>query len=122
METSELLNQVKDFYDSAWNTLLWGVGIIIALFGVIVPIIIQRMQKQILKHQEAEMKNKIIQQADTYIDGKFISLISEIEKVHNHNRGEIWHLQGLQNEGTKNFHRAVASYLNSATFYSRAED
>jgi hypothetical protein len=121
METSELLRQVKDFYDSAWNTLLWGVGIIIALFGVIVPIIIQRMQKQILKHQEAEIRNKLIQQMSKHIDDKFSLLKVEIEKNHDHNKGEIWHLQGLYYETNGNLPRAVASYLNSATFYSKAE-
>ena len=41
IEHQEVINQVNDFYDKSWNSLLWLIGVLVAIFGLILPIISQ---------------------------------------------------------------------------------
>lgn len=51
IEHQEVVNQVNEFYDSAWTKLLF----LIAVIGVIVPFIIQWMQNRNFQFQQSEM-------------------------------------------------------------------
>lgn len=55
----DVLNNVNTFYNSAWGNLIWVVGIILGIGGVVLPILIQLWQKRTLKLNEDELRKEI---------------------------------------------------------------
>src|SRR5687768_15553974 len=40
-EQHDVITSVNDFYDKSWNSLLWLIGILVGIFGLLLPIISQ---------------------------------------------------------------------------------
>lgn len=60
----ELLKQVDAFYNTAWQHLLIYTTILLAMVGIVIPIIIQIIQRRSQKREEAVLNEKI----ETLID------------------------------------------------------
>ena len=61
MDTTEIeiLTAVDDFYQQAFNKLLWFIAALATVIGVIVPLVIQRLQNRSLKIQEDAIKTSV---------------------------------------------------------------
>lgn len=55
----EILNGVRSFYDSAWDKLLWIIGVFGGIIVIAFPIFYTRYQKKQLKLSEEEVKNSL---------------------------------------------------------------
>lgn len=51
-----IISETRDFYDSSWNKLVWFIGIIGFLLGVVFPILYSRFQQKNFKREVDEIK------------------------------------------------------------------
>jgi hypothetical protein len=62
-QSIEYINQINEFYNSAWDKLIIGGGMLLTVIGIIIPAILQYWQLKTLKHSEKflldEINNKI---------------------------------------------------------------
>lgn len=128
----DYLNQINEFYNSAWDKLIIGGGILITFIGIIVPILLQYWQLQTLKHREKLLFNEIesrINQSKSELK----SLIEEIvEKENKKTKDEIVLIlestEGkiLQTQGnffySSNISTALHSYFRSIKKYLNANE
>ena len=56
----DVLNKVDAFYNSAWNMLIIYTTILLALVGVILPILISWWQNRVLKFREESLKKEFL--------------------------------------------------------------
>jgi len=125
-ETINLIQQVNEFYDSAWNKLILTGGIALSIIGVLVPIIIQWWQKKYLTLEKENIKNEI----EKKMDEKYIELIntkfSEMDELNNKNifklKGISFHLQGNSSLAENDLTGALDDYYYAADLYCKGED
>lgn len=129
----ELLNQVNEFYNSAWEKLITIGSIAFAIVGVIVPLIIQWYQKKQLKISEEDLENKFKKEIESIketIKAEINEILKEevklfevkIKKIENSSNAKLLHLQGQKHVSSSNFKSALVDFLGSAKFYSRADE
>ncbi|MES2274581.1 MAG: hypothetical protein V4592_01070 [Bacteroidota bacterium] len=75
----DLVYYVNNFYEQAWNKLIWVVSILFGIGGILLPILIQLWQRKSLRLSETEMRREIdtaIKDAKSEINKEMLSLIS----------------------------------------------
>jgi hypothetical protein len=75
----DVVNSVNGFYSGAFDKLFGLVLALIALFGVILPIVIQIYQRRVMKVSEAELKAEMAK----LLNEKKAELLQEVEKKFN---------------------------------------
>jgi hypothetical protein len=134
-EKQDIISQVNDFYDSAWLKLI----IVISVLGIIVPIIVQYLQRKNLKDLTESIRK---QMNDTFeskitelknfneremqlITQEFKNNISSVEKQNENLLTELdastFYLQGRASINSKNFPLATLSFLKSAHLWSQTK-
>jgi len=73
----DLLNSVNTFYESAWNKLALGGGILITVVGIVIPILVVLYQRNETERQE----KKFIKQLEEKSQEFYKNLRLEIEKL-----------------------------------------
>lgn len=73
----DVLNNVNTFYDSSWNKLIWVVGALLAVIGVIIPLVIQYWQNKKVKTSENLLREEI----KLAVNGAKYEIGTEISKV-----------------------------------------
>jgi hypothetical protein len=76
----DIAKQMQDFYDSAWTKLIWMIGSLGVIVGLIIPYFASRQQLNVLKLQKQEME-KMISDAKQDISEK--SRLEMIEIIKN---------------------------------------
>ena len=80
MDPLDILKAVDDFYRSAWDKLIIYTGILVAVVGVIIPILFTWLQNRTQRIREEAIKNELENALDTKlkeIEGKLTSSIEE---------------------------------------------
>lgn len=134
-EKYDIVSQVNDFYDSAWLKLI----IVISILGIIVPIIVQYLQRKNLKDLTESIRK---QMNDTFesklselkefneremqlITQEFKNNISLVEKQNENLLTELdastFYLQGRSSVNSKNYILAIQSFLKSAHLWSQTK-
>ena len=126
----DVLNNVNTFYDSSWNKLLWVLGILFAIIGVIMPIAIQIYQtwkinldksefKLEIEHAIQSAKQELIKEFNEEMTLKVDNIESKFETVENNLQARTYHLQA-NNLSTNDQARSLRSYLKAILFYVKA--
>jgi hypothetical protein len=134
-EKQDIITQVNDFYDSAWLKLI----IVISILGIIVPIIVQYLQRKNLKDLTESIRK---QMNDTFeskvnelkdfnvremqlITQEFKSNISLVEQQNENLLTELdastFYLQGKASINSDNYNLAIQSFIKSAHLWSQTK-
>lgn len=133
MENLEIIQQVEQFYNSAWDKLIITGSIIFAIFGILIPFFFQFIQNRQLKLQEKEIKLDINDQLsvlkkDLHIEIKaeyekeFEKLSKKFEQKSDEIKGMAFHLQGNTNFNAGFHTRATKDFLFSVEYYVGGKD
>jgi len=133
MEKYELINQINDFYNSAWEKLLIFGSVAFTIIGIIVPLLIQWYQKKTLSIRETEIKahfEKEIQiiKEELKKDMKLL-LTEEIKvfedkamKIKNNSEGGLYHIQANNAFENNDHYEALRSYVASSMWYLEGDN
>jgi len=106
-ETLEILEKVNNYYDSAWNKLIITGSVIIAVVGVVVPLLIQWWQKKNIQLSEEAL--------DVKMKDKFSALQVKLkDEIRAEYQSEITRL-GLEVKKYKAEAKANAMFLQAAS-------
>lgn len=130
----EILEKLDVFYNNAWNRLVLFTTILLALVGVVIPLIISWWQSRNLKLQEASVKkelsdffesksNQLKEELNKTINELFENKIAEVKKYQDKIKagmeGSHFHLQANTEE---NPIEKMKSLVWSANGYLEGED
>jgi hypothetical protein len=136
----ELLEKLNSFYSGAFSQLVTYTVGLIALLGVVTPLVIQFFQRRsnqsvqdaMMTHIQDSIECGIKQLEDKYIQIKdrLELVISEKITIHSNEEakiysqldGKIYHLQGLLNINEKNYALATTSFILAAGNYIKCGD
>jgi len=133
----EVLTQVNEFYNSAWDKLIFIILGAFTILGVFVPFVIQHFQNKSLKASEKELESKLnLKIADLKkaleenLDKKLEENIAEyindfenkIEKIKESASGSAFHTQANTNNDKKWYKAATRDYVHASVSYTTAED
>ncbi len=110
----ELLSQVEQFYDRSWNKLIWFIGIGVAVVGIIMPLLINWLQRQSLKEERQSIRDettRIIQfyenQINTLITQTRNDLNKRIDERVNTAKTDIEKFSGELKKSRKEFDEKI---------------
>lgn len=127
----EIIQQVEQFYNSAWNKLIITGSVVFVIIGIAVPIFTYYMKKGALKIQKdkilaeideklKEEKKKLREEIKKGYEKELSKLKSELDKEIKLVRGFTGHLQASASYDQKNYIEAVKDMLTSLEFYLHA--
>lgn len=137
MQDQQLLTQVNEFYDSAWNKLIIVGTIALTIVGIIAPLLIQWYQKKSLILSETRLRDSFRKEMDDFKrelkaelhDGfsnelKIVqkNLEIKIQKVHYYVEGGLFHFQGNDELNDREYSGALRSYSLAINFYLAADN
>jgi hypothetical protein len=137
MDPLDVLNKVDAFYNSAWEKLIFFAGILVAMVGIIIPILFNWLQNRTLRIHESTIKNELendfakklkevektlTESVETKMSEKLKGIEFNIEIKNQIAQGGIFLLQGARNFRDGIFKQAVLDYCNSGTCYLHAND
>jgi hypothetical protein len=135
----DVVNSVNGFYSGAFDSLFKLVLALIALFGVILPILNQIYQKQVMKSRDSELKAEnatLLEKTKTEllnsIEEKFKSEKETIAAALKKNtvtmerrfataEGYVFHLQGNSNLHNGEFFDAAHDYCKASELYCQGD-
>jgi hypothetical protein len=136
----DVVNSVNGFYSGAFEKLFQLVLALVALFGVILPILNQIYQRHVMKVRDAELKAEIAAllgktktELFNSVQEKFNSEkknitdalkenIATMERRFAKAEGYVFHLQGNGNLDVGNFFAAAHDYCQAGKLYCQGED
>lgn len=132
-KTIEIINQVNEFYNSAWDKLIIVGTIAFAIVGLLVPLLIQWYQKKSMTLNEEKLKNHLNDEVEKIknalkndmkeiFDNEIIKFETKIEKIKNSSEAGIYHIQGNGELDKKNYLEALHSFIIASSFYIDAGD
>ncbi len=103
-QTAEAFARVVQFYDSAFNRLLGVLAIGLFVVGVVIPLVIQRIQSRSfekLKDELTKLKDEVgkvtkladakLEQMTRETDAKLQNMTDKAERMNNHYAAWVWH-------------------------------
>ena len=131
----EILNHLDSFYNNAWNKLILFTTILLAIVGIIVPLIITWFQNRNLKLKEQNLRNEIeldykkklqiikqdlLKQTLKEIDEKIEKFDERQDKLRAELKGLHFHLQAnATQDDTKG---KLTDFIIASEFYIKGED
>lgn len=137
MADQQLLNQINDFYNSAWDKLILVGVIALTIVGIITPAIIQWYQKQTLKLNEEKLrenlrkeieisKNQLKLEIEETVNHKLKKVNKKLtvknKILYNNSEGGLSFLEGNNHLDGKYYFNAIISYSVSMNHYRKAEN
>jgi hypothetical protein len=128
----DVMNSVNEFYSGAFDKLFEFVLALIALFGVVLPILFQVYQKRALKGEMAtlfdEKKTDLLKQIGAKFEEEkknneksLAEKSADIEKKLIRTEGYTFQIQGNMLAEQKHYLHAAESYLTAARRYCKSE-
>lgn len=109
LEMIDLINNVETFYNNSLNRVLWIVGIFFTVFAILVPVILNWIQKRQYQLDKKELKNYIedrLALLENRIDKKIEEkLMQEKENIENQSELKLLQLEGK-------LHKSLAQNYN----------
>ncbi|UMY65434.1 MULTISPECIES: hypothetical protein [unclassified Flavobacterium] len=137
MNSSDILEHVDSFYNSAWDKLVLVGTIALGIVGIIAPVIIQWYQKRTLKISEENLrdalrkeiensKNQLRQEIEAIILEKSKkvkqTLRRKVKRVYGNSEGGLFYVQGNGQLDDKNYFDATRSYAMAIDYYRKAQN
>jgi hypothetical protein len=85
----EIVDKVRQFYTDAWNMLILYVTILIAIVGVVIPLIIQRYQNRTFRLEEEKLKDNLIKENKATIEKAINERAADLQKQMDENMERI---------------------------------
>jgi hypothetical protein len=118
-ESSQLMNNLTSFYDSAWSKLIYTIGILGALIGILLPIIINYFQFKSIKNEILDENKKLITETLNNLKDEFNIKL----EVYDHKRkGGMHHLQGNKYFDNGKKKEAMINYFKATECYILGSD
>jgi hypothetical protein len=76
----EILEKVDKFYSESFTNLLWAMGWVIGIVGLLIPILIHLVQYYSLKKEVKNLQNEILIEAENKISKEVIKLKDKFKK------------------------------------------
>ena len=122
MEAIEIINSVEQFYNSAWDKLIFVISISVVFLGFFIPLIINWWQKRSLKIAEDSLKDDLTK----FITDEFIKKSEKLEELFDKKMSAVeaktFHLQGNIHENDELYDRALTSFIIAGYKYLQGED
>jgi hypothetical protein len=120
------INAIQQFYDSAWEKLVFLVAAAFGLIGIGGPIIVQIFQNQKIKSREDEILRSLTQKIEMDMNKKLDQLSEKqnraleekLDTVENRLAGGIYMVQGNVSSGAK----AASSYIRAMISLLKCDD
>lgn len=130
---TDLIQKVDNFYNNAWNKLVFIISIGFTVVGIIVPLFIQWLQKKSLKASEdllkkeigdktKEIKDNISNELLGKIDEKFKVYDKEIKMTRALGKAKTFFAEGKYNLEKNEYKRALSDFINSSYSCLECED
>ncbi len=125
IEGIDIIQNIENFYDSAWNKLIFTGTVALGIIGVLIPIIIQWWQKKILNLEKNKLKEELRNELSLEFKELYVKKFKKLKREHRIDleslKGMTFHLQGnkLVDEGY--IKGAIADFITSAILYSRGK-
>jgi len=137
MDPTEILKSVNDFYQQAWDKLIIYTGILVAVVGIIIPILFTWLQNRTQRIREESIKKEIdsnldlkIKEIEEKLNKKYEETISKmsselLDKVSI--KAELAEAYSFYNQGNssfakKDFYTALYSYFSAATRFLKGDE
>ncbi len=121
-----IINEVNSFYESAWNKLLLGGGLLITFVGILLPFISYYFQRQSFKIAEKAIADSILKELYPDIENFIKDTIdSKLENVYRNISfisGNYFYSQGLYFMDKEDYYTAFSQFLTASTDYIKADD
>ncbi len=132
-EYMEIINQVNEFYNSAWEKLIIIGTVAFGIIGVGLPLLIQWYQKKSLYLSEEKIKNHFNSEVsalkDSIREDVKIILAEEIEKFEvkvtkmaNGLDAKVFHLQAQNLLDKDEYVSSLGDFVEACAFYLNAEE
>ena len=140
----DVWQKVDQFYSTSWSHLLIYTSVLVALVGVIVPILIQSYQTRLFRSEETALLEKLraqiatdlkiassaLEAADKVREKTVLDRIADeskkleerIAETRSEALGSVYHIQGNQLEERKDHFGAVVSYSKACREYLGAKN
>lgn len=137
MDPIEILKSVDEFYNSAWNKLIIFTSILVAVVGVIIPILLTWWQNRTLKIREdaiqkelnssltitiKNIEEKLTNRINEEFDNKIEKIKSEMNQEVANIRAGTFHLQGNNNLKEKLYKLAIIDFFTAGENYLEGKD
>lgn len=129
----EIINQVNEFYNSAWEKLIVVGTVAFGIIGVALPLLIQWYQKKSLSLSEEKIKNhfslEVSALKDSIRDDVKTILAEEIEKFEgkvnkmaNGLDAKVFHLQAQNLLDKGEYASSLGDFIEAGRFYLTADE
>ena len=137
MNPIEILKSVNEFYNSAWDKLIIFTSILVAVVGVIIPILLTWWQNRTLKIREDaiqkelnstlsnainNIEEKLTKRINDEIDSKIELIKLEMKREVGNVRAGTFHLQGNNNLKEKLYKWALTDFFTAGEGYLDGKD
>lgn len=127
-DTLDILSKVYEFYDSAWDKLIYLVSGAFGILAVLVPYLIQRYQNKVLDLKEKELERKIIEEVEKarneikkemlkIFNNKIEEFDKKIQKSSDEVNGKIFHLNGSNHYDKEEYLETIRSFCCAISHY-----
>ena len=118
----ELVNSVDSFYQSAWNTILWFIGVLGAVGAFLIPYLLNRYNRKSLEIRKEDIIKELSEENTKLKNDIAIKTNIELDKIRAENTGSTFHMQGLIMGNQGNFLHSFLSFLAAFERYLVAGD
>lgn len=126
----EIISQVNEFYQQAWDKLIIFGGLIVALFGIALPIFLTFFQNKITRNFETsfkaafkeEIKNEVIEHLKQEFSENLQALKIQIEAQTSVSQAITWHFGGLSYSDKNDHKNAFLFYIRALELYIEGRD
>ena len=125
IEKQEVISQVNEFYDKSWSGLLWLIGILVGIFGLILPIISQLISNWNQRKNLKELTDTISNQLTNVFDSKLEELVEkyneEVKRLEDEFAKRSDQLELMNNDAV--FAAEAGNYaLVAQSYYDKSND
>jgi len=133
LDTLKILESIHNFYDSAWDKLVIFGTLLVAIVGILIPIVVLYAQRLMYKVEENKMKNElqikmteVKNTLENSVEEKFKNLSETLNKkiddVEKSSKGSVCLMQGNFYLSNRSYSTATLSYIASVNNFLETTD
>jgi hypothetical protein len=115
-------NEVKDFYQDSFDNLLWLLGGLITVFGIIIPFLNQYFQRKSLNDLTGRISNQLTEAFEQRLEVLNQNSKTQIERINSAFQSEIERINSIMNEKFIEFDKLSEDFkfqIKGMMFYSQ---
>ncbi len=119
---SQILGEVRDYYEDSWSDLKWTIGIVLTTLAVIIPILTTIIQKWNFKIEKKHIAQDVHNMVINGIDEKAEERLEEFSDRLNQNHGAMEANFGLVLYDLKMYQQSIFALRRAINSYLKALD